>query len=131
MISVDTSVVVRYLVGTPSSQAERAARIIDGQDSVGIPVVVILEAAHVLRTQYDVGRADVLETLTELIRKANVDVIGLPTDVTVEALVRARSIPGAPLPDALVAASVRDADALPLYTFDVQLGRYGVSVQQP
>lgn len=131
MISVDTSVVVRYLVGTPAVQAGRARVVIDESERVGIPIVVLLEAAHVLRTQYGVERRDVLDALIELLMKENIDVLGPPKGTVVEALVRARALPGVPLPDALVAATVRDAGAVPLFTFDRDLSRHGISVQEP
>lgn len=131
MISVDTSVVVRYLVGTPGDQARRAAAVMEGEEVLGIPVVVLLETAHVLRTQYGVSRADVLDTLIELTTRENVDTLCLPRVVVVECLVRARSLPGSPLPDALVAASVRDAGALPVHSFDVELARHGIAVVEP
>lgn len=131
MISVDSSIVVRYLVGTPAAQARRAAAVMDGDESVGIPVVVLLETAHVLRTQYGVSRADVVEALIELTTRENLDVLGLAKGTAVEGLVRARALPGSPLPDALVAATVREADAFPLYSFDRELARHGVPVVEP
>ena len=131
MISVDTSVVVRYLVGTPAAQAGRARVVIDESERVGIPMVVLLEAAHVLRTQYGVERRDILDALIELLMKENMDVLGPPKGTVVEALVRARALPGVPLPDALVAATVRDAGAVPFFTFDRDLSRHGISLQEP
>ena len=131
MISVDSSIVVRYLVGTPAAQARRAAAVMDGDESVGIPVVVLLETAHVLRTQYGVSRADVVDALIELTTRENLDVLGLTKGTAVESLVRARALPGSPLPDALVAATVREADAFPLYSFDRELARHGVPVVEP
>jgi len=131
VISVDSSIVVRYLVGTPAAQARRAAAVMDGDESVGIPVVVLLETAHVLRTQYGVSRADVVEALIELTTRENLDVLGLAKGTAVESLVRARALPGSPLPDALVAATVREADAFPLYSFDRELARHGVPVVEP
>jgi predicted nucleic acid-binding protein len=131
MISVDTSVVVRYLVGEPVEQAERARVVMEGVEPVGVPVVVLLETAHVLRTQYGVDRRDVLETLLELVTRAGVEVLGLSRAPLIEALVRARDLLGSPLPDALVAAMVRDAGAVPLFTFDRDLARHGIVVQEP
>jgi predicted nucleic acid-binding protein len=136
VISVDTSVVVRYLVGTPAAQAGRARAVIDESERVGIPIVVLLESAHVLRTQYGVERRDVLDALIELLMKENMDVLGPAKGTVVEALVRARALagvplPGVPLPDALVAATVRDAGAVPLFTFDRDLARHGIPIQEP
>lgn len=131
MISVDTSVVVRYLVGDPPDQAQRAQAVMEGVESVGIPVVVLLETAHVLRTQYGVDRRDILDALLELVTRANMEILGLSRALLIEALVRARDLPGPPLPDALVAATVRDAAAVPLFTFDGDLARHGIPVREP
>jgi predicted nucleic acid-binding protein len=131
MLSVDSSVLVRYLVGEPAEQARRAQAVIEGDQPVGIPVVVLLETAHVLRTQYGVERRDVLDTLLELMTRAGVETLGVNRGLIIEALVRARELPGSPLPDALVAATVRDAAAFPLFTFDRDLVRHGVPVQEP
>ena len=131
MISVDSSVVVRYLVGTPAAQARRASALIDESEKVGIPTIVLLESAHVLRTQYGVERRDVLDALVELLTRENIDVLGALKGTVVEALVRARALPGVPLADALVVATVRDAGAVPLFTFDRDLSRHGVPVQEP
>jgi predicted nucleic acid-binding protein len=131
LIGLDTSVVVRYLVGTPFAQARRAAALIDGADALGVPLVVLVETAHVLRTQYGVAREDVVNTLIELVTRENLVVLGLPKANTLGALVRARSLPGSPVPDAFIAATARSAGALPLYTFDDDLHRHGVPVATP
>lgn len=63
--------------------------------------------------------------------RLDVEVLGLPTDRALEALVSARSLPGTPIPDALVAAVARWTGALPVYTFDAGFGRHGVPVAHP
>jgi predicted nucleic acid-binding protein len=131
MIGVDTSVVVRYLVGTPESQARRAAALIDDDDVIGISVVVLAETAHVLRTQYEVEQRAIVDTLIELIQRENVRLLGGRADVVVELLVRARGLSGRPIPDALIVAGALEADALPLATFDREQRRYGVATRAP
>ena len=131
MISADTSVIVRYLVGTPPAQAKRAAGLIDGVREVGLPLVALVETAHVLRTQYGVERADVVEVLIELLTRQNVQLLGLPKADALAALVRARALPRSPIPDALIAATASWAGALPLYTFDQELNRHGIAVASP
>lgn len=131
MISVDTSVIVRYLVGSPTAQARRAAALMDGAAEIGLPLVAVIETAHVLRTQYGVERADVLETMVELLTRESVTLIGLPKGDALAALVRARSVPRSPIPDALIAATAKWAGALPLYSFDKDIGRLGVQVELP
>ena len=131
MISVDTSVVVRHLIGSPPSEARRATTLLEGSERVGLPVTVLVETAHVLRTQYGVGRGDVSEALLAVVTRENIAVIGLGTDDTIEALVAARSQPGWPIPDALILYQARVARALPLYTFDAGMARYGIAVATP
>src|SRR6476469_2798434 len=107
MIGVDTSVVVRYLVGTPANQAARAARLIDDDASeIGVSIVTLAECAHVLRTQYGVEQRDILDSLIDLVQRVNVRVIDASTDVLVAMLVRARSLPGRPIPDAMIVAAL-------------------------
>ena len=132
MIGVDTSVIVRYLIGSPAAQARRAAALIDdGETEIGIPLVALAECAHVLRTQYGVAQRDIIDGLIGLIQRENIRVLGLRTDLLVELLVRARALPGRPIPDAMIVASSRAADALPLATFDRDQRRYGIAVRQP
>lgn len=131
MIGVDTSVLVRYFVGSPPGQARRAAEIIDGTDEVGVSPVALAECAHVLRTQYGVDGGDILESFIGLVQRENVRVLGLRTDVLVGVLVRARQLTDRPIPDALIVAASLAVDALPLVTFDRGQARYGVAAREP
>lgn len=131
MIGADTSVIVRYLIGTPVGQARRAARLIDGDDEIGVSAVALAECAHVLRSQYGVDQRDIIDSLIEFVQRANVHVLGLRADLLVEMLVRARDLPGRPVPDAMIVAACLAADALPLATFDRGQGRYGIAISEP
>lgn len=131
MIGLDTSVVIRYLVGAPPTQALAARTLIDGPGEFGLPLVAVLETAHVLRTRYGASSDDVLDALIGFVSRANVTVLGLPNLDVLDALVRARAIPSASIGDALIAAEARAAGALPLYTFDAGLGRHGTEVATP
>lgn len=132
MIGLDTSVVVRYLVGTPPAQAQRAARLIDDEGTdCGVSIVALAECAHVLRTQYEVPQRDIIDALVGFIQRANVRVVDLRTDILVEALVRARDLPGRPITDALIVAASLAGDAVPLATFDRGQARYGIPTRLP
>jgi predicted nucleic acid-binding protein len=131
MIGADTSVIVPYLVGTPTAQARRAATLIDGDDEIGVSLVALAECAHVLRSQYGVDQRDIIDSLIGLVQRANVHVLGLRADLLVEMLVRARDLPGRPVPDAMIVAGCLAADALPLATFDRGQGRYGIPISEP
>ena len=131
MIGVDTSVLVRYLVGTPEDQARRAAALMDGPESIGVSVVALAECAHVLRTQYGIEQRAIVDVLIDLVQHENVRVVDAQADVLIAMLVRARSMPGRPIPDAMIVAAIMAADALPLATFDRDLARYGVVTREP
>jgi predicted nucleic acid-binding protein len=132
MIGVDTSVIVRYLVGSPASQARRAAALIDDDETeIGVSLVALAECAHVLRTQYGVEQREIIDSLIGLVQRENVRVLGLRTEILVGVLVRARGLPGRPIPDAIVVASTVAADALPLATFDRDQRRYGIAIREP
>jgi predicted nucleic acid-binding protein len=131
VIAADTSVLVRYLVGTPTDQARRAAALIDGDEEIGVSPVALAECAHVLRTQYGVEQADVIEGLIGLLQRENVRLLGGRTDIVVEALVHARALPGRPIPDALIVAAAKEAGAATLATFDREQRRYGGATREP
>jgi Predicted nucleic-acid-binding protein, contains PIN domain len=131
VIAVDTSVVVRYLVGSPKSEAVRARQVIEGDERIGLPLVALVESAHVLRTQYGLASDAVIGLLIELLQRRNIQLLGMRTEAAVALLVRARALPGRPLPDALIVAAAVEADALPVVTFDRDMHRYGFATREP
>ncbi len=131
MISVDTSVVVRYVVGTPTDEAERAARLLDGDSEIAVSLVVIAETAHVLRSFYRISRGEIVDILIDLMTKANVAPLEISKPDVIDALVRARAFESSPITDALIAATAKANGALPIYTFDEKFGRLGATVAAP
>ena len=132
MIAADTSVLVRYLVGTPAAESRRAAKLIDDDDlAIGVAPVTLAECAHVLRTQYKVPARDVIDSLIDLVQRENIRMLGISTELVVEHLVLARSMPGRPIPDALIVAAAVAGGAESLATFDRGQRRYGIPVRQP
>jgi predicted nucleic acid-binding protein len=132
VIALDTSVLVRYLVGSPVLQARAAAALVDGtDDELGVSPVALMECAHVLRTQYEIPQRDIADALVGLVQRENMRVIGMRTDVVVGMLVRARAMPGRPIPDALIVAAAINSEALSLATFDRAQARYGFPVVVP
>lgn len=132
MIAADTSVLVRYLVGSPATEARLAAALIDaGDQEIGVSTVALAGCAHVLRTQYEVPARDIIDSLIELIQRENIRVTGTRSDALVEMLVRARSMPGRPIPDALIVAAAIASEATALATFDRGQARYGFPVKVP
>ena len=71
MLGIDTNVLVRYLVRDDQAQYEKARRLIDREVSKGEPVLVsllvLLETEWVLRSRYDLAKADLVATLSALL----------------------------------------------------------------
>jgi predicted nucleic acid-binding protein len=132
VIAADTSVIVRYLVGTPVAQARQAAKLIDDDHlEIGVSPVALAECAHVLRSQYDVPARDVIDSLIDLVQRENVRMLGTSTELIVQHLVLARSMPGRPIPDALIVAAAVAGGAEAIATFDRDQRRYGIPIRQP
>lgn len=103
----------------------------DGPADIGLPLVALVECAHVLRTQYEIPQPALIGLLIELLQRRNLTLLGLRNESAVEALVRARAYPGRPIPDALIVATAIEHSALPLTTFDAGMRRYGIEVAEP
>jgi predicted nucleic acid-binding protein len=131
LIALDTSVVVRYLVGRPADMALRARSLIDGADRLGLPTLVLLETGHVLGSRYGVKRGDAIEILLDFVTLRNLEVLGLPKEVAIQALARARQYESAPFADSLIASTAQVGGAESIATFDRQMRRHGLPVMEP
>lgn len=69
-----------------------------GDEEIGVSVVALAECAHVLRTQYGIAQRDILDSLNGLVQRENVRVTDARGDILVARLVRARDMPGRPIP---------------------------------
>ncbi len=71
MIGIDTNVLVRFLVRDDEAQFERARRLLRREATRGEPVLisllVLLEAEWVLRSRYDLSKAEILATFSGLL----------------------------------------------------------------
>jgi predicted nucleic-acid-binding protein len=71
MLGIDTNVLVRFLVRDDPEQFERARRLIKrelgGGETVLISLLVLLETEWVLRSRYDVAKAEIVGALSALL----------------------------------------------------------------
>lgn len=124
IVGLDTSVVVRLLVGEPAEQAQRARSLLDarmhaGQAPVWLSALVISEAYFALRHHYHVPANEALIALRALVADARVQTTPAVQEVLqTEELERAR--PG--FMDRLIHADYRSLGAT-LVSFDRDLGR--------
>ncbi len=122
-LALDTSVVLRLLVGTPESQAELARRAVVGaSEAVGISDLVIAESFHALRHHYGVPTIDALRALHELLSDGRFRALGRAAEVLQDMLGAHRTTSRAGLVDRLIRAEYREASR-EMLTFDGDMAR--------
>lgn len=121
MIGLDTSALVRYLTDDEPNAARRVAELIEGEEEVGIPALVLLEAIHVLRgSPYRRANPELADALVDLLARDNIRLLGLDAELASVAIRHVRDRSARHLADALIAASVVEAGARGLVTTDTR-----------
>mgnify|MGYP006189200823 CR=1 FL=1 len=115
---LDTSIVVRYLTDDPPPMAEAAARIIEGEETLIISELALMEAAYTLASVYGLERDMIVDLLASLLQRENLTSLTLPKSSVLEALDLCRGSKRVSFGDALLWAQARDAGAARLYSFD-------------
>ena len=131
MTSIDTNIIVRYLVGDDAEQAEAARALLDGltlADPGFICREVVIETAWVLERSYRFTRARVAEALMDLTASDSL-VVENSDDVAAAAYLYRQG--GAGFSDLMVLSAAERAGATPLYTFDRRLARMDGAVLVP
>jgi predicted nucleic-acid-binding protein len=76
MVGVDTNVLVRFLVRDDQSQFERSRRLVSRAAASGEPVLVsllvLLETEWVLRSRYELPKAQIVGALSALLEAADI-----------------------------------------------------------
>ena len=101
---------------------------IDGVAALLVTDEVIVEAADVLMSVYDVPRATVFDGLIALLSKANIDTFRLDKDRVLEALLLCRPSGGVSFADALVWAAARSEANAAVYSLDGRFPEDGIRV---
>ena len=126
---LDTSVIVRYLIGAPEDLARRSMEIIDQLDNLQIGGVALAEAAFVLTRVYGVPREYVVDSLMGILGKANVSTFGLDKDIALQALLMCRQSGRLSFADALIWAEAHSAGSEIVYSFDERFPPDGLDVR--
>jgi predicted nucleic-acid-binding protein len=81
MVGLDTSVVLRLLIGEPADQAERAVSYLDELarrgDGAGICDLVVAEAYFALQYHYGVSKRDALDGLRQIFADGEIASLGV------------------------------------------------------
>ena len=126
---LDTSVIVRYLIGVPEDLARRSGEIIDQLDNLQIGGVALAEAAFVLTRVYNAPRDNVADSLMGILGKANVSTFGLDKDFALQALLMCRQSGRVSFADALIWAEARSTGAEIVYAFDQSFPSDGLEIR--
>ena len=119
MLGIDTTVLVRYLTRDDQPQYEKARRLIDREVASGEPVMVsllvLLETEWVLRSRYELARAEIVTTFSALLDTAD---LTFEDEPAVEAAIYAWKDSRADFADCLVVARNRRLGCRATATFD-------------
>ncbi len=130
MTFVDTSVVVRYLVGSSDPLFEEAKTILEHTSELVITDVALTEVFFVLRSVYKVPREKLIDVLVTLVQRRNIRIFSLAKEVVVKGLLLCRPSGRVSLPDALIwAAAVSGNGVATVYSFDERFPAEGVELR--
>jgi predicted nucleic-acid-binding protein len=128
MPSLDTNVLVRYLVADDKSQFELAKLYIESvltDDALFIPLSVTVELEWVLRAAYKLDKLSVITIFIQLLESREVK---FQEESSVEVSLSLYSESNAAFADCLHIASAYTNDSTPLITFDRKAARFPDSV---
>lgn len=114
---LDTNLLVRYFTGTPADQHQKAVAVMDGERPLWLSVITILETSHVLLRIYEIPREQVVDGLTDLLRRRNIHTCELPRQRVIDALALCRPSARVSFGDALIWARAAE-DSAEILTFD-------------
>jgi len=119
MPALDTNVLVRYIVQDDAAQLAAAKRLISRCVAEGstlfVPVTVALELEWVLRSSFELGKDDVLMTLSSLFSAAE---LTFESERALEVALQLFRKGSADFADCLHVALAAQAGEQPLWTFD-------------
>jgi predicted nucleic-acid-binding protein len=119
MLGVDTNVLVRYLIRDDQPQYEKARRLIDREVAKGEPVLVsllvLLETEWVLRSRYELAKADMVVAFSALLDTAD---LAFEDEPSVENAVYSWKDSAADFADCLIEARNRRLGCRATATFD-------------
>jgi predicted nucleic-acid-binding protein len=121
MLGVDTNVLVRYLIRDDQSQYGKARRLIEREVSKGEPVLVsmlvLLETEWVLRTRYELAKAEIVTAVSALLDTAD---LVFEDEPSVEHAVYSWKDSAADFADCLIEARNRRLGCRATATFDAR-----------
>ncbi len=128
--ALDTSFVVRYLMGIPADTARQASEVIDSSEELEISGIALAETAFVLTTVYQVPRDRAADQLIGLVQKENISLTGITKDLAIQGLLMCRLSGRVSFADALIWAAARTGGSDVVYSFDRRFPGDGLEVRR-
>ncbi len=125
---LDTSFIVRYLIGQPAGLAAQARGVIESDLQLGITELGIAETAFVLTSVYKVPREAVVDALIALLQRRNIITLGASREYAVLGLQMCRPSGRISFGDAMIWAVARSRNVPAVYTFDERFPPDGVKL---
>jgi predicted nucleic acid-binding protein len=117
-VFLDASVVVRYLSDDDPPRALAAARLIEGDRTLVLSGVVLLETMHALRVAMGHENPALGRALIGFLTRENVEIVDADKAHIVTALERSLSASARRIGDAVIAATAEHAGCTWIATFD-------------
>lgn len=115
MTSLDTNVLVRWLMNDDEHQADKATSVINTGESLFVPITVLLELEWVLRHSYDIKKPKIIDTIIALLQTKE---LSLQFESAIERALYAFTISNADFADCLHVGLCGAESHLPILTFD-------------
>ncbi|MDP2935879.1 MAG: PIN domain-containing protein [Dehalococcoidia bacterium] len=131
--AIDANVLLRYFLKDVPAQGEKAHKLIDSEEPLGLTAVALAETAWTLTgSLYRRERDRVAMDLVALLARENIVAIGFDKIEAQMALAACTSERGsANFGDALIAACARSAGLREIYSFDQRFARAGLTPVPP
>ncbi|HUG16937.1 MAG TPA: PIN domain-containing protein [Thermomicrobiales bacterium] len=127
---LDSSMIVRYLVGDNPVQSARARSIVETGDRLAITPGTVTEVGYVLSRIYEIVRDEIVDQLVALLQRENIIVHELDTGLVVSALLLCRPSGRVSFADAMLWAAARSAGSgSVVYTFDRRFPSTGIETR--
>lgn len=127
MKGVDTNILIRFLVGDDERQAEKVYRIFKKVESekneLFVPLLVTLELIWVLESVYEIKRAEILDSISELLL---MPILHFEHQSTLQQFILAAQKNSCDLSDLLIAHSAKKQGCNTVLTLDKKASRYNL-----
>ena len=128
-VFLDTSILIRYFAEDDIPRAVAAAALIDSEASLVLSTGVVLEALHVLRTEYEMANPSLAQLLTGLLSRSNVALSDADKGAVISAIYWTQGVSSRRIPDAILAAAAEQANVDYVATFDEGFSAPSVAVR--